>query len=171
MAHSEFGRELQLLFAQTTTAFALVTVGYYVLPTRVDGQVGYLRLLVSVLSLGLLMAVFRAQMRRSRRVLTPSYLRIQWLLIVLYLLILAFALLYSFIAELAPGQFVGIEDRTDALYFSVTIVATVGLGDIHPSGTVGQVATTAQMVFDLVYLGTALRLLSAHPPARRAGDA
>lgn len=92
--------------------------------------------------------------------LSPAHLRIQWLLSALYVLILVFALAYSVIAGPMPGQFVGIDDRTDALYFSVTVVSTVGLGDIHPAASVGQLVVTAHMVLNLLDLGTALRLLS-----------
>jgi hypothetical protein len=104
--------------------------------------------------------VFRVQSRRSRLALSTAYLRIQGLLVALYLLILGFALLYAAIAEFGTHQFVGLEDRTDALYFSVTLVATVGFGDIHPAGTVAKLAATVHMLFNLVYLGTSLRLLS-----------
>ena len=47
------------------------------------------------------------------------------------------------IAVLAIGTvaFVVVEDLplTDAIYFSVVTVATVGYGDIHPATTVGKV--------------------------------
>jgi hypothetical protein len=50
----------------------------------------------------------------------------------------------------------------------VTIVATVGFGDIHAQGTAARLLVTVHMLFNLVYLGTALRLLTGaqgQPPA------
>lgn len=159
-------RELVLLFAHTTAVLFLLTVGYYLLPVRSPAEVeGYARLLVSVLSLGLLVVVLRRQAARSRRALSPGMRRIQWLLTALYVLVLGFALAYAAVSSLDPAQIVGIHDRTDALYFSVTIVSTVGFGDIHAAGTVARLIVTVHMVFNLIYLGTALRLLgSAAPP-------
>jgi hypothetical protein len=43
------------------------------------------------------------------------------------------------------------------------VVSTVGLGDIHPAASIGQLVVTAHMVLNLLYLGTALRLLSRRP--------
>lgn len=157
-------REMRVLFAHTAVVLFLLTAGYYVLPLRVgDHPDTYLRLGLSVVLLVGLAVVLRMQVRRSRRAQRPPYLRIQWLLTAMYVLILGFALVYAVIAVFLPSQFVGIDDRTDALYFSVTLVGTVGFGDIHPSGTVGQLAATVHMVFNLIFLGTALRLLTTAP--------
>jgi hypothetical protein len=63
--------------------------------------------------------------------------------------------------RLDPAQFAGIADRTDALYFSVTVVGTVGFGDVHATATVSRILVTTQMLVNLIYIGTALRLLSS----------
>jgi voltage-gated potassium channel len=160
------------MLGHTTVVLFLLTLGYYVLPLRLDweGATPW-RLAASVCALGLLVLVFRAQIRRSRQQ-TDRYLRIQWLLTALYGLVLTFALVYAFQATSFPDQFVGITDRTDALYFSVTIVSTVGFGDIHAAGTAARLVVTLHMVFNLVYLGTALRVLtgSASVPFARSDD-
>jgi voltage-gated potassium channel len=160
-------RGIAALLGHTTVVLVLLTAGYYLFPVRFDEATDrYLRLPGSLLSLGVLGVVLRRQARRSRRALSAAHLRVQWLLSALYFLVLGFALLYAAIAATSPTQFTGIEDRTDALYFSVTLVATVGFGDIHPTGTAGQLAATVHMLFNLIYLGTALRLLSARPDLR-----
>jgi voltage-gated potassium channel len=150
------------MLAHTTVVLFLLTLAYYLLPLRFDWEESWTlgRLVVSVLALGLLALVLRLQLRRSRKLQERRYLRIQWLLTALYTLVLTFALTYAALADLAPGQFAGIDDRTDALYFSVTLVATVGFGDIHPVGNAAQLIATVHMLFNLIYLGTALRLLS-----------
>jgi voltage-gated potassium channel len=163
---------LARMLGHTTVVLLLLTAGYYVLPLRfpVDESGSWVRLAVSLVLLALLAMVFRAQVRRSRRSQTTGYLRVQWLLTALYVLVLSFALAYAAVATISPDQFVGITDRTDALYFSVTLVATVGFGDIHPTGTFGQLLATAHMLFNLIYLGTALRMLTAGAPAQRSAD-
>lgn len=155
-------RPVVALLVNTTLVLALLTGCYYTIPLRApDASVPTLgRLAVSLLLLWAVTAVFRAHARRSRRVLGKALYEVQWLLSALYLLILTFALVYTAVARLDPGQFSGIHDRTNALYYSVTIVNTVGFGDIYAKGTLAQVLVTTQMLFNLIYLGTALRFLS-----------
>lgn len=155
-------REIRLLFAHTTVVLFLLTVGFYLLPVRSsEGVEGYARLAVSLAALGLLVVVLRGQATRSRQSLSPGMRRVQGLLAALYVLVLGFALAYAAVAALLEGQVAGIHDRTDALYFSVSIVSTVGFGDIHAVGTVARLLVTVHMLFNLVYLGTAVRLLGA----------
>jgi voltage-gated potassium channel len=154
-------QELRVLFGHTTAVLFLLTAGYFLLPVRSPTHPqSLLRLTVSVLALVLLVAVLRRQATRSRRDLSPAMHRVQWLLTALYVLVLGFALTYAVLARL-DGQIDGIQDRTDALYFSVTLVSTVGFGDIHPVGNLARLVVTVHMVFNLIYLGTALRLLSS----------
>lgn len=165
---------LARMLGHTTVVLFLLTLAYYVVPLRFDWQQAWTpwRLAISLAALGLLGLVLRAHIRSSRRRQTQRYLRIQWLLSALYGLVLTFALAYAAVAARSPEQFVGISDRTDALYFSVTLVATVGFGDVHAAGTAARLLVTVHMVFNLVYLGTALRMLtgaSAPDPPRAAG--
>ena len=151
------------LLWHTTVVLVLLTVGYYLLPLRVPwgDVVSAGRLAGSIVAWGVLIVFLRTAARRSRERQQPEYHRIQQLLTTLYLLVLCFALLYVVTATAAPEQFSGLANRSDALYFSVTTIATVGFGDIHASGTAGRLMVTAQMLFNLIYIGTALRILSS----------
>ena len=164
------------MLGHTTITLLLSTVAYYVVPLRFDRVEPWTigRLVVTAVALALLVLVFRGHARRSARRQGPEWLRIQWLLSSLYGLVLLFALIYAALAVHLPEQFVGLENRTDALYFSVTLVATVGFGDIHPAGAAAQLIATTHMLFNLIYLGTAIRVLVGRAPAppseRRPGD-
>lgn len=162
------------MLGHTTVVLILLTLAYYVVPLRFDWEDAWTawRLVILLAALGLLGLVFLAEFRLSTRRQSERYVRIQWLLTALYGLVLVFALVYAALATRLPGQFVGITDRTDALYFSVTVVATVGFGDIHASKTAAQLIVTVHMLFNLVYLGTALRLLTsgAGAPPPQSGD-
>lgn len=50
-------------------------------------------------------------------------------------------------------------NRTDALYFTVTVFATVGFGDIVPVSQAARVLTTLQMVADLVLVGVIAKVM------------
>ncbi len=59
-----------------------------------------------------------------------------------------------------PGQFAQLHDKTDALYFNVSTLATVGFGDVHPVGQLARAAVTLQIVFNLVFLGAAVSMIT-----------
>lgn len=152
---------LKVLWHTTLTGF-LLTVAYYVLPRhepwRDGATVGYF--ILGLCAFAGLLVLLRGELRLVKTRLPPVLARVQLLLTLLYALILVFAMIYSIVAHNAPHQFEGIHTRTDALYFTVTTIATVGYGDIHAVQTLAKVLVTLQMLFDLVYLGTAFRFLS-----------
>jgi hypothetical protein len=49
--------------------------------------------------------------------------------------------------------------RTDALYFTVTVFATVGFGDITAKTEVARALVTGQMVAGIVVVGIGARLI------------
>jgi hypothetical protein len=59
----------------------------------------------------------------------------------------------------APGSYSQDMTRVDALYFVVTVFATVGFGDITPVSETARVVTMLQMVIDLVFVGVIARVL------------
>ena len=58
-----------------------------------------------------------------------------------------------------PGSYSQTMTRMDALYFVVTVFATVGFGDITPVSEPARVVTTLQMVGDLILVGVIARVL------------
>jgi hypothetical protein len=59
----------------------------------------------------------------------------------------------------SPGSYSQSMTRMDALYFAVTVFATVGFGDITPVSETARIVTTLQMVGDLVFVGVIARVL------------
>lgn len=155
------GRDVTRLLTTTTVAVTLLTTAYFLLPLRFEAAPApWLRLAGAVASLAGL-AVLLNRTRRRRRRVPAAYRRVEQLLTALYVLVLTAALVYYAVATLWPTQFVGLQTRTDALYFAVTVVSTVGFGDIHAAGAGARMAVTVHMLFNLIYLGTAVRLLSS----------
>jgi len=163
MPLEERRQPLVMLLWHTTVVLVLLTVGYYLVPLKSPwgDAVAVGRLAGAVVAWGMLLVFLRGASRRSRERQAPEYHRIQQLLVALYLLVLGFALLYAITSDAAPDQFAGLANRTDALYFSVTTTATVGFGDIHAAETPARLMVTVQMLFNLIYIGTALRILSS----------
>jgi len=73
--------------------------------------------------------------------------------------LLIFASAYFLMARAQAGSFTEPLTRTDALYFTVTVFATVGFGDIAPTTQLTRVVTMFQMIADLLVLGVLLRVV------------
>lgn len=157
---------------RTTSMVVLLTTAYYVWPSKnptedVGAAAGLVGALVAV---ALVVMVVRSELvalRRGRRPLTDA----EALLSALYLLVILFAVVHGRLATV-DGQFSGLETKTDALYFTVTVISTVGFGDIHAVGTAARAVVTAQMLFSLMYIGSAVRVLGGawSRSVRSSGD-
>jgi ion channel len=73
-----------------------------------------------------------------------------------------FAAAYLRIADVDTGAFSEPLSRTDALYFTITVVSTVGFGDITPTTDLagpGRAATMVQILGDLLVVRLVLHLM------------
>ncbi len=86
--------------------------------------------------------------------------------------LLLFASAYFIMARASPANFSTHSlTRTDALYFTVTVFATVGFGDITAVSQSARLVVTAQMMLDLLTLGLGVRVfVGAVQAARRHAD-
>ncbi len=141
------------------TAAALVA-GYWWLPP--SGAVARW-----VLGLGLVALVLVAQLRAIRRSRRPVRRGVRALVLIVALFVMVFANTYRLLSDADPGAFTEPLDRTDALYFTVTVLATVGFGDIVPRTPAARVLVTCQMVGDVLLVGGAARLVVTAVRERR----
>lgn len=81
--------------------------------------------------------------------------------VVIPLYLVIFARIYLEVAASDPTAFSEPLDTTAALYFTVTVFATVGFGDIVPVAGSMRLLVTAQMLVNLVVLGAVVRLLAS----------
>jgi voltage-gated potassium channel len=73
--------------------------------------------------------------------------------------LILYARLYVSISAADPQAFTQLLDHTNALYFTVTVFATVGFGDITAMTNPVKLAVTVQMLLNLIVLGVVVRLL------------
>jgi voltage-gated potassium channel len=75
------------------------------------------------------------------------------------LFLLLFAATYFVLGTISASNFSEPMTRTDALYFTVTVFATVGFGDITAKTEVARALVTGQMVAGIVVVGIGARLI------------
>jgi voltage-gated potassium channel len=123
----------------------------------------------ALLGVTLLIATVPLTLKRVRAVLVsprPVIEAAEALAVLLTMIVVGFAALY-YAMDRVSGSFAGIDTRLDAIYFTVTTLATVGFGDISATGQAARAAVTVQMLFDLVFLGLAARVLITAAQRRR----
>jgi voltage-gated potassium channel len=104
-----------------------------------------------------------------RQLLSGTDAGIQSLVMLLELVAVVFALGYYVLELSAPGQIAGLQTRTDALYFTVSTVATVGYGDVHAVGQLARGLVIVQIAFDAVFVVALVTVLRSRVRSRTGG--
>lgn len=150
-------------------AFVAVGVLYYVVPvSRPDGDLGTLAGTLGLVLLATVVLGWLITRQVRQQLLAPrdSTVRVQSLLVLVYIVVAVFALGYYVLERNVPGQFDELSTRTDALYFTVATLATVGYGDVHAVGQAARGVVTVQMFFNLVFVGALVTVLRRRVGAR-----
>jgi hypothetical protein len=128
-----------------------VVVAYFALPMSAERTAGGWLTLV----LGLVV-VTALLVWHLRSIIVSPFPRVRAVAAVattIPLFLVVFAATHYLLGMNDPGAFSEQLSRLDALYFSVTVFATVGFGDIVPVSSVARALATVQMVGDLILLG------------------
>jgi hypothetical protein len=62
-------------------------------------------------------------------------------------------------AAISASNFSQPMTRSNALYFTVTVFATVGFGDITATSQAARLVVTGQMIIDLIIIGLGARVI------------
>jgi hypothetical protein len=76
----------------------------------------------------------------------------------LILLVMTASLTFFLLNKVSPEQVIGLQTRTDALYFTLSTMTTVGFGDVHADGQVARAMVCALLVFNVVVVASLIRL-------------
>lgn len=104
--------------------------------------------------------VFRWQVRRVARAEHPQTSLVEALAVIFVLFVAVFAKIYHMLSLAYPASFTEALDFFSSVYFSLTVLATVGFGDITPVTQTARLITMIQIVLDLILLGVAVRVVS-----------
>ncbi len=112
---------------------------------------------VALVALGVAFVVLLSRISRSPN---PLVAGIEALSLVFGLFLCLFAFIYVSLSAIDSEAFSAPIDKVAGIYFSMTILATVGFGDISAASHAARIAVTFQMVLDMVLIGAALKLLA-----------
>ena len=135
----------------------LMVVLYYTLPL---GGLSNFSLVVE-LSVGVILlgGVITWQVGAIERAKYPAIRATQSLAVTTPLFLLFFASSYYILSADNAETFTESLSRSDALYLTVTIFATVGFGDISAQTESARLFVTSQMLLDLVVLGLVIQVI------------
>ena len=71
-------------------------------------------------------------------------MRLDVLALVVFVVVPLFALGYYALEQGDAGQFAEMATKTDALYFTMSTLGTVGFGDVHATGQLARVLVTSR---------------------------
>lgn len=143
------------LRALATTA-ALVALYYWLPLNRASAPVAATILVIGLVAL---VALVVFQVRWISRSRFPRLRAVEALAISIPLFLLLFSGTYVVLAAVSASNFGEKLTHTDALYFTVTVFATVGFGDITAMSEGARLLVTGQMVTDLIILGIGAKII------------
>jgi hypothetical protein len=154
------GRPIVRGLLRALSATVVLLTLYFMAPLdRMDGVPVAVSLVVALL---LLLGVSMWQLHAITRAAAPVVRAVEALAVTAPLFLLLFSATYFVLARDDAASFSTPRlTRIDALYFTVTVFATVGFGDISATSQVARGLVTAQMVLDLLVLGLGIRVIVA----------
>ncbi|WP_230193648.1 potassium channel family protein [Streptomyces coriariae] len=138
-------------------AVVLSVVVYYLVPLDHGLDIG--TAIALAVSLVLSAGVLAWQVRTVTRSDFPRLRAIETLATAGPIFLIIFSAAYVILSQNQADSFSETFGRTDALYFTVTVFATVGFGDITPVTGTARVLTMVQMLADVVLVGMVARVL------------
>ncbi|MEI8412256.1 MULTISPECIES: potassium channel family protein [unclassified Kribbella] len=134
----------------------VIVAGYFLLPMRLDGSLAVVALVGGLVVVGLVLGWQILDISRSPY---PRIRAIGALATSVPLFLAVFATAYFLMSRAQPATFSEPLSRLDAAYFTVTVFATVGFGDIVAVSGAARAIATVQMVGDLIIVGLVARTL------------
>ena len=150
------GRVVRSFLQGAGSTVVLVAI-YYLLP--LDHPARWVAVTTLVIGLAALLGLVVYQVRAISRSRYPRLRALESLAVTVPLFLLLFASTYLVIAAISARSFSQPLNHADALYFTVTVFATVGFGDITATTAAARLVVTGQMIIDLIILGLGARVI------------
>ena len=143
--------------ARSCLVVVVLVLAYFLLPlTPGTAWGGVLQLVAGLTAVALVLAW------HIRKILVSPYPAIRamsTLVMTLPLFLTVFAAVYFMMGEADQENWSEPLTRLDAMYYTVTVFATVGFGDITAESQVARALTTVQMLLGLLFVGIIARVV------------
>lgn len=133
-----------------------IGVAYFALPMSDLRGAGIATLVLGLIGLA---ALLTWQIHAIVHSSYPLARAIEALAVSVPLFLAIFATTYYLMGQAQPSSWSEPLSRLDAAYFTVTIFATVGFGDITAVSDMARAVTTLQMIADVILVGLAARVV------------
>jgi voltage-gated potassium channel len=150
------GRIVRTILRAAASTAVLLAI-YYLLP--LDHSTPWVAVMTLVIGLAALIGLVAYQVRAISGSLYPGLRALEALAFTIPLFLLLFASTYLVTAAISARSFSQPLNHTGALYFTVTVFATVGFGDITATADTARLVVTGQMIIDLIILGLGARVI------------
>lgn len=157
------GKRLALLLFQSVvrTALGLILI-FFFLSLTPQGRDP--RLLIPILGFVGLIALyswfFARQLKRIKNARYPGITSAEALILSAAMFLAIFAAVYVVTSSNNPGAFTEELSHFSAMYFALTVLATVGFGDITPVSDFARLVTMIQMALGLAFVAVLVRMVS-----------
>lgn len=151
-------RLLVRTLSRALVTVVLLSVAYFALPMDRLDDAGAVTILVGGLAAVVALCIW--QVMRIIRSPTPMLRAAEALAVTLPTYLLGSATTTFLLSTMDPTSFTEPLTRLDALYFTLTVFATVGFGDIAPVDQTARGVVTTMMVGNLVMLAVGVKVLT-----------
>jgi voltage-gated potassium channel len=143
---------------------------YYAVPFDVLGSIGRTATSLLLTVVGVIALAWAITGEVRRQLAGVSTTRAPGLFMLLGLVVFVFAFGYYLLDRTTPGQMAGLETRTDALYFTLSTLGTLGYGDVYAEGQIARVLVGVQIVFDVVFVAALVAMFTGKVRAGATGS-
>ena len=146
--------------ARTVIGLVVITIGMLLVPDTIGSRSVVAMAIIVLVGLAGWALYLRWAVMGIRRARYPRIRGAEALVVSIWLFVAVFASFYVTIGADDPQAFTEPLDHFTAAYFALTVLATVGFGDITPQTVLARSVAMVQMGLDLFIIGIAVKVLT-----------
>lgn len=155
-------KQLAIGLLQTVLRLALggaLIVGVMLLVPDTAGASSLVPFVVAILGSILYVWLFRRQVHSVYSAQYPAIRAVEALVLSAAMFLALFAMVYVVISDGDRAAFSEALDAFSGYYYALTVLATVGFGDIAPVSVAARSVSMLQMALDIAFIGVLIRIM------------
>lgn len=144
--------------ARLLVGFAFIVWLMSLAPKTAEDSVIYPALL-AVAGIAIYVTFFVRQIRGVYKARYPTLRAAEALILTAAMFLAIFSIVYVTISLEDPSSFTEPLDSFSAYYYALTVLATVGFGDIAPTNVPARSVTMVQMALDIAFIAVLIRVM------------